>query len=174
MLLTALLAGTLMHAVQAVHPATPQQFPGRRSSFVQGTLNLAAGERAVLRRNAEGLLDLVEVERIEVKEVLPPAEGSRDHPNQTAPGTLRFALQGRRDVGSLLKVENGQDEGLRYQAYVVRYVGGQARGPAATSVCTVPAGMAAFERWPEPVIQVVVGGLERTDDALPTCPPVED
>ncbi|MBA4803266.1 MAG: hypothetical protein H2038_01285 [Brevundimonas sp.] len=162
-------------AIQVPHPATPQQVEGRRSSYVQGTLNVAIGERATLRRNADGTYDLVAVDRIEFADVLPPAEGSRDQPNQAASGTLRFALHGRRDVGSLLKVENGQEEGLKYAGYVVRYVGGQARGPDATSVCTVPAGMATFERWPEPVIQVVIGGLSPSDDALPVCPPhVED
>jgi len=100
-----------------------------------------------------------------------PPRGSREHPNGAAAGTLRFGLHMRRDVGSLLKVENGQDEGLEYSGFVVRYVGGQARGPEATSVCTVPPGMATFERWPEPVIQVVIGSLTRSDDALPTCPP---
>lgn len=171
MLLTALLAGIVLQDAQVAHPATPQQFAGRRSSYVQGTLNVAAGERATLRRNADGTYDLVRVDRIQVRDVLPPAEGSRDHPNRAAPGTLRFGLHARQDVGSLLKVENGQDEGLRYASFVVRYVGGQARGPDETSVCTVPPGMASFEHWPEPVIQVVIGNLERSDDAVPTCPP---
>lgn len=171
MLLTALMAGIVAYSAQVPHPATPQQIEGRRSSYVQGTLNVAAGERATLRRNADGTYDLVRVDRIEVRDVLPPAEGSRDHPNGAAPGTVRFALHARQDVGSLLKVENGQDEGLKYSGFIVRYVGGQRRGPDATSVCTVPPGMANFERWPEPVIQIVIGGLARSDDAVPTCPP---
>ncbi len=175
MLLTALMAGIVAYGAQVPYPATPQQFEGRRSSFVQGTLNLVAGERATLRQNAEGSYDLTGVDRIEVRDVLPPAEGSGDHPNGAAPGTVRFGLHVRRDVGSLLKVENGQDEGLKYSGFVVRYVGGQARGPEATSVCTVPPGMANFEHWPEPVIQIVIGGLARSDDVVPTCPPhVED
>lgn len=174
-MLTAPLVLTLAAAFQAAHPATPQQFEGRRSSFVQGTLNVAIGERATLRRNADGTYDLIAVDGIQLADVLPPADGSRGHPNGAAPGTLRFGLHARQDVGSLLKVENDQDQGLKYVGYVVRYVGGQARGPAATSVCTVPAGMATFERWPEPVLQVVIGGLAPSDDALPTCPPhVED
>ncbi|WIY69413.1 hypothetical protein KB221_15290 [Aquidulcibacter paucihalophilus] len=175
MLLTALMAGIVAYGGQVPYPATPQQFEGRRSSFVQGTLNVAAGERATLRQNADGTYDLIGVDRIEFRDVLPPAEGSRDHPNSAAPGTVRFGLHLRQDVGSLLKVENGQDEGLKYSGFIVRYVGGQARGPAATSVCTVPPGMANFERWPEPVIQIVIGGLEPSDDVAPTCPPhVED
>lgn len=168
MLLTALLASM---ALQAVHPETPQQFDGHSSSFVQGTLNVAIGERATLRRNADGTYDLVRVERIAVDDVLPPAEGSRGSLNGAAPGTLRFGLHARQDVGSLLKVENGQDQGLRYAGFVVRYVGGRAHGPGATSVCTVPPGMVSYEHWPEPVIQVVVGALERSDDAVPVCPP---
>ena len=174
MLLNALIAGLVAHSIQVPHPATPQQFEGRRSGYVQGTLNVAAGERATLRRNADGTYDLVRVDRIEVRDVLPPAEGSRDRLNGAEAGTVRFGLHMRQDVGSMLKVENGQDEGLRYSGFVVRYVGGQARGPDATSVCTVPPGMANFERWPEPVIQVVIAGLARSDDAVPTCPPHEE
>ena len=34
---------------QEAQPETPQQIEGRRSAFVQGTLNVAAGERATLR-----------------------------------------------------------------------------------------------------------------------------
>lgn len=171
MLLTALIAGILAQTAPVPYPATPQRFEGRQSGFVQGTLNLAVGERATLRQNSDGTYDLVRVDRIEVSDVLPPASGSSDHPNGAAPGTVRFSLHGRRDVGSLLKVENNQAEGLKYSGHLVRYIGGGPRGPTATSVCTVPAGMATFERWPEPVIQVVVGSLIRSDDVLPTCPP---
>ena len=171
MLLTALMAAVILQDAPAPHPATPQQFEGRRSAFVQGTLNVAVGERATLRLNPNGTYDLVGVDRIQVGDVLPPAQGSRDPLNNAPAGTLRFSLQGGREVGSILKVENSQDQGLKYDGFVVRYVGGQARPLAATSVCTVPPGMATFERWPEPVIQVVIGGLQRSDDAVPTCPP---
>lgn len=171
MLMTTLVAGIVAYGSQVPHPATPQQFEGRRSSYVQGTLNVVAGERATLRQNVDGTYDLVRVDRIEVRDVLPPPEGSRDHPNGAAPGTVRFSLHLRQDVGSLLKVENGQDQGLGYSGFIVRIVGGQARGPAKTSVCTVPPGMANFEQWPEPVIQIVIGGLRRSDDAVPICPP---
>jgi len=171
MLLAALIAGVLIQAAPPAHPATPQQFEGRRSSFVQGTLNVAADERATLRRNADGTYDLVKVDRIEVQDVLPPAKGSTDPLNEAASGTIRFGLHARRDVGSVLKVENSQGEGLKYSGFIVRYVGGQARGPAATSVCTVPSGMAVFEHWNEPVIQIVVGGLGPSADTIPTCPP---
>ncbi|MDP3803904.1 hypothetical protein [Brevundimonas sp.] len=170
MLLNILIDGLFAYSAQVPHPATPQQFEGRRSSYVQGTLNVAAGERATLRRNADGTYDLVRVDRIEVRDVLPPAEGSRDHPNGAEAGTLRFGLHMRQDVGSLLKVENGQDQGLQYAGFIVRYVGGHAREPDATSVCTVPPGMVNFEHWPEPVIQVVIGSLARSDDAVPSCP----
>lgn len=171
MLRVALMAALTLQEAPLAHPATPQQIEGYRSAFVQGTLNVAIGERATLRRNADGTYDLVAVERIEFGDVRPPAEGSVGPINHASDGTLRFGLQARRDVGSILKVENNQGDGLRYSGHIVRYVGGQARGPAATSVCTVPAGKVSYEHWPEPVLQVVIGGLQRSDDALPTCPP---
>ncbi len=171
MLLTALMAALVLQDAPPPHPATPQRFDGRRSAFVQGTLNVAAGERATLRLNPNGTYDLVRVDRIQIGDVLPPAEGSRAPLNNAPAGTVRFGLQAHQDVGSILKVENGQDQGLKYGGFIVRYVGGQARPPAETSVCTVPAGMATFEHWPEPVVQIVVGGLQRSDDATPACPP---
>ena len=173
MLATLLLLAPLQAAPQTPpYPPTPQQVEGRRSGFVQGTLNVALGERATLRANADGTYDLIAVDAIGVEDVLPPRDGDAAAGlNGAAPGTLRFSLHGRRDVGSLLKVENGQDAGLKYSGYVVRIVGGQPRGPEETSVCTVPPGMVTFERWPEPVIQVVVGGLQPSSDAVPTCPP---
>jgi hypothetical protein len=173
MLATLILIGHLQGAPQTPpYPPTPQQIEGRRSGFVQGTLNVAFGERATLRRNADGTYDLIAVDPIGIEDVVPPRDGSpADALNGAAPGTVRFGLHGQREVGSLLKVENGQDTGLKYSGFVVRYVGGQARGPAETSVCTVPPGMVTFERWPEPVIQIVVGGLQPSSDTVPTCPP---
>lgn len=171
MLLIAVVSALILQNAPVAHPATPQQFRDRRSSFVQGTLNVASGERATLRQNADGTYDLVRVDRIEVRDVLPPTNGSNTAVNGADAGTLRFGLHARQDVGSLLKVENGQSEGLAYSGYIVRYVGGQASGPDETSVCTVPPGMASYEQWPEPVVQVVIGGLRRSDDTVPTCPP---
>ena len=170
-MLIALVSVILLQEPPVAHPATPQQFGDRRSSYVQGTLNVAAGERATLRQNADGTYDLVRVDRIQVRDVLPPTDGSNGPINEAESGTLRFGLHARQDVGSLLKIENGQSEGLAYSGFVVRLVGGQARGPDETSVCTVPPGMANYEHWPEPVIQVVIGGLRRSDDSVPTCPP---
>ncbi|MBB5744512.1 hypothetical protein [Brevundimonas variabilis] len=174
MLVLALVSAVILQDAPVAYPPTPQQFRGRTSGFVQGTLNVAAGERATLRLNADGTYDLVGVDRIAVGDVLPPAEGSTGTINGAEAGTLRFGLHARQDIGSVLKVENGQTQGLGYAGYVVRYVGGQARGPEATSVCTVPPGMVTYEHWPEPVIQVVVGGLRRSDDTVPTCPPHRD
>ncbi|PZO01688.1 MAG: hypothetical protein DCF28_09575 [Alphaproteobacteria bacterium] len=171
MFFLALVSVMAVQDAPAAYPPTPQQFRGRTSAFVQGTLNVAAGERATLRLNADGTYDLVRVDRIRVGDVLPPAAGSTGTINGAEPGTLRFGLHAREDFGSVLKVENGQAQGLAYSGFVVRYVGGQARGPEATSVCSVPPGLVSYEHWPEPVIQVVVGGLRRSDDTLPTCPP---
>jgi hypothetical protein len=166
-----LLSAMALQEAPIAHPATPQQFPDRRSGFVQGTLNVASGERAILRQNDDGTYDLIGVDRIGVEAVLPPGNRSTAAVNGADAGTVRFGLHGRQDVGSLLKVENGQPEGLAYAGYIVRYVGGQARGPVATSVCTVPPGMVSYEHWPEPVIQIVIGELQRSQDTVPTCPP---
>lgn len=170
MLFIFLVSTMVLQDAPVAHPETPQQFRDRRSSYVQGTLNVASGERATLRQNDDGTYDLIRVDRIQVRDVLPAADRSRAAVNDADAGTLRFGLHARQDVGSLLKVENGQSQGLAYSGFIVRYGGGQAHGPDATSVCLVPPGMATYEHWPEPVIQVVIGGLRRSDDPLPTCP----
>jgi len=161
-------------ALGQASPSEIQRFPGARSAYVEGSLNLAVGERATLRRSEDGSYTLEQVERIEFHEVLPPRAGSRpDDPqlNGAPAGSLRFGLHARRDVGSVLKVENGTEDGLKYSGFIVRLTGGQSRGPIETSVCTVPASLISFEHWPEPVTQVVIGGLERSEDRVPTCPP---
>ncbi|ATQ41886.1 hypothetical protein [Caulobacter mirabilis] len=153
-----------------VKPATPSGQPATRSAFVQGTLNLAIGERATLRRQPDGSYVLDHVERISVEDVAPPANGGRAETlNGTSPGTVRLALNARRDVGSILKVENGTGEALQYNAFIVRIAGGKPQPPAKTSVCTIPAGLVSYEHWPEPVIQVVAGGLKATPEKTPAC-----
>lgn len=174
MLFIFLISAMVLQDAPIAHPETPQQFRDRRSGYVQGTLNVASGERATLRQNEDGTYDLIRVDRIEVGDVLPPTDRSSATVNDADAGTLRFGLHARQDIGSVLKVENGQSQGLAYSGYIVRYVGGQARGPDATSVCTVPPGMATYEHWPEPVIQVVIGGVRRSEDTVPTCAPHVD
>lgn len=124
-MLAMFMAAVLAQDPAPAHPSTPQQVEGRRSAFVQGTLNVAAGEQATLRRNADGTYDLIAVDAVTPDAVSPIADGASAAPQ----GTIRFGLAGRRDTGSILKVENSQGEGLRYVAFIVRYVGGEARGP---------------------------------------------
>lgn len=171
MLFIALVSAFVLQDAPPAYPTTPQRFENRQSTFIQGTLNVALGERATLRANANGTYDLIGVDRIGITDVMPPTVGSTETVNQAEAGTLRFGLHAREDVGSLLKVENGQSAGLAYSGYVVRFAGGQPRDPEFTTVCTVPAGLATFEHWPEPLVQVVIGGLRRSEDATSTCPP---
>lgn len=170
-MLMSLVAALIIQSAAVPHPATPQRVSGRQSGYVQGTLNVALGERVTMRRNADGTYDLIQVDRISPMDVLPPEEGTRDAINKAPVGTVRFALHARQDIGSILKVENGQSVGLRYIGFIAPYRGGRARPPEPTSVCTVPAGMANFEHWQEPVVQVVIADLGPSDDSLPVCPP---
>lgn len=145
--------------------------PGTRSGFVQGTLNLAAGERVVLRLKADGTFEMIEAATVGLEAALPPASGSQGDLTtlmKAEPGTIAFSLGLRRDAGSFLKIENGLDKGFGYAGYIVRFSGGRAVGPARTSVCSVMPGKLGFEHWQEPVIQVVAGSLHTVEDA-PTC-----
>lgn len=166
----AILAAALLAA--AAGPGAAQEVRPTQSAYVQGSLNLAAGERVVLRRADDGTFALVGTERVEMDAILPPADAKPEDARgllTAAPGTLSFALQLRRDVGSLLRVENATGKGLRYVAYVRRISNGQTTQPMRTSVCTVPPGLVVFEHWREPVIQVVAAGFEDVEGDAPIC-----
>ena len=168
------LFSALCFALFLASPALAQQGPPRtpRSAYVQGTLNVAAGERVTLRRLDNGEFELTKAEIVGTEAALPPAGATPSDAgrlNSAAPGTVVFTLGMRRDVGSFLKIENGLETGFAYVGYIVRYVGGQAHGPSRTSVCTVPSGLASFEHWNEPVIQAILGTLSTNEDKVPVC-----
>jgi hypothetical protein len=143
-----------------------------QSAYVQGTLNLVAGERATLTRADDVSYELVRAERVTMDAILPPANVKPEDARgllTTPTGTLSFALQMRRDVGSLLRVENATGKGLRYTAYIRRVSQGQVTEPARTSVCTVPAGLVVFEHWQEPVVQLVAATFEEVEGDGPVC-----
>lgn len=151
-------------------PATAQR--PTRSGYVQGSLNIAAGERVALKQEADGTFTFVGAEFVGLDAALPPQPGQRADLatlNRAASGTIAVSLGGRRDVGSFLKIENGLDKNLKYVGFVVRFVGGQPRGPARTSVCTVMAGKLGFEHWNEPVIQMVMADLSTVEGEAAVC-----
>ena len=115
-------------AVLAGQDARPPQ-----SNVVQNTANIAAGERLVIRQTADGI-EAVQATRGGPERTLQEA-GPGATPNslvRTAPGTIAFSLGGSRETGSLLMVENATGQTIAYDAYIVRYVGGQAHGPHRT------------------------------------------
>lgn len=153
-------------------PAAAQDAGPLRSAYLEGSLNLIAGERVVLIRGGDGGFAQSAGDRVAMEDVLPPAEAKPEDLRglvTTAPGTVSFALQLRQDVGSLLRVENATGKGLKYVAYIRRVSGGEVSEPARTSVCTVPAGLVAFEHWPDPVVQVIAAGFEDAEGDAPVC-----
>lgn len=143
-----------------------------RSAYVQGTLNLVAGERATLTRADDGSYELARAERVTMDAILPPANVKPEDARgllTTPTGTLSFALQLRQDVGSVLRVENATGKGLRYTAYIRRVTQGEVTEPARTSVCTVPAGLVVFEHWQEPVVQLVAATFAEAEGDAPVC-----
>lgn len=166
----AVIAATLLAFWAA--PAAAQDARPTQSAFVQGSLNLAAGERVTLRRLDDGSFELVKTERIEFSEVAPPANATPADAGglvSARPGTITFALHLRRDVGSLLRIENATSDGLKYMGFIRRVSGGQVSAPARTSTCTVPPGKAVFEHWQEPVIQVVAADFSDIAGDMPVC-----
>lgn len=167
-LLFALLAFVL------IQPAASASDQEPLSRVLQDTVNLAFNERLTVRRTDAGGLEAVSAERVGAAAALPPPDGpaAPDNGLVLAPeGTLAFSLGGSRRFGSVLRVENATGQTIAYDAYIVRLVGGERRGPARTNVCTVPAGLAVFEAWPEPVVQAVIANVRAAEGETPVCEP---
>ena len=150
-----------------------QTGPARtRSTVVQGNLNLAARERVVLRLNAQGLPVIVSATAVGPGAALPPGEGRRLAPggglNSAEPGTIVMTLGGVRETGSILKIENGLDRAIRYDAGMAYVLQGQVRTEM-TNVCSVVPGIVGFEHWDLPIIQIIAVNLRQTDDTSPVC-----
>lgn len=162
-------AGVLL--VGLAFPAAAQEV-STQSAYVQGSLNLLLGERVVLTRADDGTYALSSVGNVQIGDILPPAGAKPEDARgllTTPQGTLSFGLQARRDVGSILRVENATGKGLRYVAYIRRVVQGAVTEPRRTSVCTVPPGLVVFEHWPEPVFQVIAASFEDVEGDAPVC-----
>ncbi len=174
LLMMSLAVGAIAVPAASQSPRTPPEQGSRRaqSAYVQGSLNLAIGERVVLRPSADGAFELVEARFLGIDAALPPAAGSQtrfEDVFKAEPGTIALSLGARQDVGSFLKIENGLDRAFAYTGFIARYQGGRRREPARTSVCTVPAGKLGYEHWNEPVIQAVLANFSTRDDAAPVC-----
>ena len=143
-----------------------------RSRYVEGTLNLAIGERVVLRPTAGGEFELVEARVVGLDVAQPPTAGTR--PDMavlfaTEPGTVAVSLGMQQGVGSFLKIENRLDGSFSYMGLIVGWRDGGPTEPVRTTVCTVSKDKLGFEHWEAPVVQVVMGNLEVLPDALPVC-----
>ncbi len=171
--LTALLpAPAQTPPTQAPSAQSPSQARETRSAYVQGTLNLAAGERAVMKQQPDGSFALEGVQFVGTDAALPPVQGTTTRLEDiftASPGTIALSLGARRGEASYLKVENGLDRMLDYTGFIVRFRDGRAQAPTRTSICTVMAGKLGFERWPEPVIQVVLADFKTVDGTTPDC-----
>lgn len=168
MFITAFLFASALDQALA-YPAQPQRFQERNSAYVQGTLNLVFSERAVLRLRDDGNYDLIRVDKIGVDAVEPPPADHQGPLNKAEEGTITLALHGNARLGILVKIENATGRGLKYVGYIVPVAQGRVQPIERTTVCTVPAGIVAFEHWTTPILQFVAGGLEQTDDELPRC-----
>ncbi|RZJ01180.1 MAG: hypothetical protein EON90_04420 [Brevundimonas sp.] len=162
-------AGVML--VGAAGAATAQEV-STQSAYVQGSLNLLLGERVTLTRSDDGTYALTSVGLVQITDILPPADTKPEDVRgllTTPAGTLSFGLQSRRDVGSILRVENATGKGIRYVAYIRRVSQGAVTEPRRTSVCTVPPGLVVFEHWPEPVFQVIAASFEDVEGDAPVC-----
>jgi len=152
--------------------ATVQADRPTRSGYVQGTLNLAAGERVVLRPTGDGEFELVEARFVGLEAALPPQPGTR--PDMTTlfaaqPGTIAISLGMQAGVGSFLKIENRLDGSFSYIGLIVGWRDGRPTEPGRTTVCTVSKDKLGFEHWETPIVQVVMGNLQVLPDAPPVC-----
>jgi hypothetical protein len=75
---------------------------------------------------------------------------------RTAPGTLTFTLWDDGANGARLKLENGLDRGVIYSAEIVFRSNGQS---TETTICSVAAGHAGEESWPDDLAAIRITGL---------------
>lgn len=116
----------------------------------QGNIILTPGEAVVV--------ELVEVDGMLVPRLQRTGEAARE--GQIADGEIRFDFTGFNRGQIMLSVQSAYPAPLEYAALLV-----DARsGPERTSVCTLMPGVAVFESWQQPIIQLALWSFRPTQD----------
>ena len=138
-----------------------------RTKVEGGAVQVMLGQRAVFHLNDEGKPVLNEVEAGRVDLATPNGEGE----TYKGPGVgkLAFALDSSPEKRqSIMKVWNGLTRPVAYEAEITAVRGGQLMKRMAT-ICTVPAGGATHEVWPDPIVSVTLSKFAETPADKFTC-----
>lgn len=165
--------GALASVVHAETPETPAPKPPAnliaaleaagldpRTKVEGGSVQVVLGQRAVFHLDAEGkpVLNDVEVGRVD----LATANGAGETYKGPGAGKLAFALDSSPEKRqSIMKVWNGLARPVAYEAEITALRRGQLMKRMAT-ICTVPAGGATHEVWPDPIVSVTLSKFAET------------
>ena len=170
------LAAAVGALASAVHAETPEvTAPKPRANLIAaleaagldprtkvegGSVQVVLGQRAVFHLDAEGkpVLNDVEAGRVD----LATANGAGETYKGPGVGKLAFALDSSPEKRqSIMKVWNGLSRPVAYEAEITALRRGQLMKRMAT-ICTVPAGGATHEVWPDPIVSVTLSKFAET------------
>jgi hypothetical protein len=116
----------------------------------KGRLLLFGGETVIFRLAADG----------GTPQFVQAGKGT-DRP--LADGEMRVKLEG--DRLTMMTIQSGHKRWLDYRAEITLADGRGGR----TSVCTVMAGKAVFESWPDPIVLIAIGDFKAAPDGQAAC-----
>ena len=138
-----------------------------RTKVEGGSVQVMLGQRAVFHLDAEGkpVLNGVEAGRVD----LATANGAGETYKGPGVGKLAVALDTSPEKRqSIMKVWNGLTRPVAYEAEITAVRGGKLMKRMAT-ICTVPAGGATHEVWPDPIVSVTLSKFAETPADKFTC-----
>lgn len=180
LLAIAALAGALACAAHAQTPdAAPAKPPGDmiealkaagldpRTKVEGGSVQVMLGQRAVIQLAPDGQPVLASVDAGRIGLAAP--DGAGETYKGPGAGKLAFALDSSpQKRQSIMKVWNGLTRPVAYEAEITALRQGKLMKRLAT-ICTVPAGGATHEVWPEPVVSVTLSKFADTPADKFTC-----
>lgn len=131
-----------------------------------GALQVMFGQRAVVQFGADQqpVLDAVEVGRIDKAAPKDPKVFKG-----VPPARLAFALDASPELRqSMLKVWNGLTTPVAFEAEIVALRHGQLMRKK-EALCSVPAGGATYQTWPDPLVAVTITNLSPPASDTPAC-----
>ena len=130
------------------------------------SVQVMLGQRAVFQLDAEGKPVMTAVEAGRIGQAVPNGDETYKGPGV---GKLAFALDSSPEKRqSIMKVWNGLTRPVAYEAEITALRQGKLMKRMAT-ICTVPAGGATHEVWPDPIVSVTLSKFADTPADKFTC-----
>ncbi len=137
-----------------------------KTKVEDGAVQVMFGQRAVVQFGADQkpTLDAVEIGRID--------RAAPKDPNAfkgVPPARIAFSLDAApAERVSIMKVWNGLTTPVAFEAEIVALRHGQLMRKK-EALCSVPAGGAAYETWPDPLVAVTISNLSPPASDTPAC-----